>query len=124
MAHAELGPFAFEELVALRAQGVLHALVQGDVEAFDFEVPCGVGNAFLHPAVAGDAGDADEIDVRRVGQHDHGRAVVEHFHHVGVQQHFFLRGLLRAGGQREQADRTQQRGQQKASECHEFVSFY
>ena len=90
VAHAELGPFAFEELVALRAQGVLHALVQGDAAAFDFEVPCGVGDAFLHPAVAGDAGDAHEIDVRRVGQHDHGHAVVEHLHHVGVEQDLFL----------------------------------
>ena len=98
MPHAELGTLHLEKLVPLRAQGVAHALHHRDVASFDLQMVQAVGHALLYPAVAGDAGHAKQVDARRIGQHDEGDPVIEHFHHIRIQQDlFFLQGRLNAG---------------------------
>ena len=59
MPHAELPALQGKQRMPIRANGVAHSLMNQDMlQAGQLHLAEGIGNAFLHPAVAGDAGNA------------------------------------------------------------------
>ena len=94
MPHAELPALQGEQRMPIRANGVAHSLMNQDMlQAGQLHLAEGIGNAFLHPAVAGDAGYPQQINPGRLCQHKQSDTVIKHFHHICIKNDlFFLPG--------------------------------